>query len=67
MQVKNENFVRAIGCVCFTKTGKPSVTGSGDISRVIVGREYVPYTAAVINIIIDNEYLQRMPLISPFV
>ena len=35
--------------------------GGGDVSWVIVGRQNVPYTAAVNVIVIDYEYVQREP------
>lgn len=43
------------------ESGKPAFTSGGDIGWVIVGRQDVPYTAAVNNIVIDNENVQREP------
>ena len=66
MQIENEHLIRMFGGVCFTESGESVLARSGNVGRVIVSRENVPYTAAVVNIVIDNEYLQCNLLIHQF-
>ena len=61
MQIQNEHLIRIAVSVSVSQSREPVLPGGGDVSWVIVGRQNVPYTAAVNDIVIDNEYVQREP------
>jgi hypothetical protein len=61
MQIENEHLIRIAVGVCVSQSRQPVMPGGGDVSWVIVGRQNVPYTAAVNDIVIDNENVQREP------